>query len=128
MRRNTLDLCQCIACQLKDAQGHCRSLKARNPKTDVSKEAANIVNLLFLDLQSIFPAWKASFPNDTLLQRAKKNWVKGFIENNVHTEQQVQRGLRKARQSTSPYFPSVGEFVGWCLGDYEWVRIRCEGF
>ncbi len=112
---------RCIGCHLQSNTGPLRALQRDTPKTDSTEQTAQVVNALFLDLQCIFPAWKQSFPTDQLLQRAKTQWIKGFIENQITTERQVQRGLHKARQSVSPYFPSLGQFIGWCEGEFEWV-------
>ena len=90
-------------------------------RVSISTQAAEIVNQLFIELKAIFPAWRYAFPDDGLLEQAKKNWVKGFIENDICTMSQVQHGLQKARQSVSPHVPSIGQFITWChpsLEDY----------
>ena len=70
--------------------------------------------MLFAELRSIFPAWKWAFPDDQSQNQAKRTWAKAFIENRIHSIQQVQRGLSKARASGSPHIPSVGQFIKWC--------------
>ena len=85
-----------------------------NDTPGVSEQSAEIVNQLFAELKSIFPAWKHSFPEAQDLADAKRTWTKAFIENRVKSMQQVQQGLRKARGAGSPHFPSVGQFIKWC--------------
>ncbi len=44
--------------------------------------------------------------------------VAGLIEGGIESEAQVDAGLKKALLRESPFFPSVGEFVALCKGDY----------
>ncbi|BCL69841.1 hypothetical protein TUMSATVNIG1_17960 [Vibrio nigripulchritudo] len=85
----------------------------------IEEAAAQIVNTLFAELQSIFPSWRHALPDDETLARTKKTWTKAFIENQIVTHTLLQQGLRKARSHKSPFFPSAGEFIGWCLGSPE---------
>jgi hypothetical protein len=80
----------------------------------LSDEAARHVNDIFRALQGAFPAWRAAFPDDASLKSAKATWVKGLIEAGITDMEQIARGVRKARQSPSDFFPSVGRFIGWC--------------
>ncbi|WP_167404837.1 replication protein P [Vibrio penaeicida] len=88
---------------------------------------AKIINALFVELQSIFPSWRHALPDDEILARTKKTWAKAFIENQIVTQTLLQQGLRKARKHKSPFFPSVGEFIGWCLESPEQHDFRHQG-
>lgn len=88
-------------------------------KQSIEETAAQIVNELFVELQSIFPSWRHALPDEETLSRTKKTWTKAFIENQIVTHTLLQQGLRKARSHKSPFFPSAGEFIGWCLGSPE---------
>ena len=84
-------------------------------------QAALVVNQLFLDLKSIFPAWKNAFPTQQIEQQAKVEWIKSFVESGVGQTQQLKFGLQKARSYGEPWFPSCGQFIKWCkpqLEDY----------
>ncbi|USH01103.1 replication protein P [Grimontia kaedaensis] len=76
--------------------------------------AARIVNYLFAELKSIFPAWRSALPTDMDEQLAKKTWSKAFIENELYREDQIRYGLKVARCQNHAYFPSVGMFIQWC--------------
>lgn len=80
----------------------------------ISEETANIVNLLFREMQSIFPAFKQAWPTQSEFNRAKKNWVKAFISVELNTVEQLRFGLKQCRLSGSHFAPSVGEFIEWC--------------
>ncbi|CCO44761.1 putative Replication P family protein [Vibrio nigripulchritudo SOn1] len=85
----------------------------------IEEAAAQIVNTLFAELQSIFPSWRHALPDDETLARTKKTWTKAFIENQVVTQAQLQQGLREARRHSRPFFPSAGQFIAWCCGSPE---------
>jgi len=68
------------------------------------------INNLFSSLSGIFPSMDVG----PRLQIIKNEWTKAFIEQNISTMEQLERGLRKCRQSTNRFMPSVGEFISWC--------------
>lgn len=37
-----------------------------------------------------------------------------FLENGITTMEQVNAGMRHARASESPFWPSHGQFIKWC--------------
>ncbi len=81
---------------------------------EINEEAALIVNDIFRALQAAFPAWRAAFPDDAALRASKASWVKGLIDAGINDLHQVARGVRRARQTESDFFPSVGKFIAWC--------------
>lgn len=96
----------------QQASGHVT--KAQEPKASINAEAAQNVNEIFRALQAAFPAWRSAFPDDASLRAAKASWVKGLIEAGITDMHRIARGVRRARQSESDFFPSVGKFIGWC--------------
>lgn len=99
--------------QMVQLAGHHSPKPIDKPKF-VSDETANIVNDLFVELQAIFPAWSVSFKTNEALNRAKREWIKGFMEQGINSLNQIKLGLKKARASQDPYWPTVGKFVAWC--------------
>ncbi|MCV6604624.1 MAG: replication protein P [Porticoccaceae bacterium] len=79
-----------------------------------SQADASVVNALFMELYSIFPAWKHALPTDKARNAAKRQWTAAMVENGINTKTQINYGLAKARQSGESWFPSVGQFVTWC--------------
>ena len=82
--------------------------------------AKSIIDRVFSNLATIFPAWKHNWksddPNDPdkVLKSAKREWTKAFVENNISTMEQIKYGFTKARKSESDFLPSCGKFVSWC--------------
>jgi len=72
---------------------------------------------LFLELAAIFPAWKQAFDGAEGVKIAKRAWMTGMLEDGINSIAQVKAGLKKARQSTNPFMPSVGQFISWCKPD-----------
>jgi hypothetical protein len=87
------------------------------PDPEQLRAAAGVINKLFADLQGLFPAWRQSYPGEADLAAAKRAWTRALVESGVTTEKQLQWGLRRARRSGSPFWPSVGQFIQWCQPD-----------
>ncbi len=83
---------------------------ARKPNA----ETAKIVNTLFDELKSIFPAWRQAWPNEDAEKRAKRTWVKGFMRSGIFTIEQLRYGIEACRQLETDFAPSVGKFVKLC--------------
>jgi len=85
-------------------------------KKQVSDNAKLVIDDLFKELKSCYPAWRQAFETKETWSAAKKTWTKAFIENNIVTTEQVSAGLREARKGDNPFWPSVGQFINWCSG------------
>ncbi|EOW6511565.1 replication protein P [Cronobacter malonaticus] len=80
----------------------------------VDVNAARLVDDLFVSLKQVFPA-AAQTSLRTAEQEAatKRQWIVAFAESGIRAEQLVV-GMRKARASQSPFWPSPGQFIAWC--------------
>ena len=82
--------------------------------------AKNIINKVFNELALILPAWKYAWKSDNpqnpdeVLNAAKQQWTKAFVENNICTLEQIKLGFAKARSYESDFVPSCGKFISWC--------------
>ena len=85
-------------------------------KKQVSENAKSVIDDLFNELKSCYPAWKQAFETRETWSAAKKTWTKAFIENNISNEWQIKAGLEAARKGVNPFWPSVGQFINWCDG------------
>lgn len=72
-----------------------------------------LVNWLFTELQSIYPAWSKAFPDDHSLKAAKRTWTIALVEQGVSDINELKAALRVARADESAFFPSVGKFISW---------------
>lgn len=79
-----------------------------------TKQDVELVNWIFRELQSIYPAWSKAFPDDNALKAAKRTWTISFVEQGVSDIKQVKAALNTARSDRSAFFPSVGRFISWC--------------
>ncbi|CAM3611637.1 replication protein P [Vibrio cholerae] len=89
------------------------------PDQDQLKAAAGIINKLFSELQTCFPAWRQTFTSKADMDAVKRTWARGLIEAKITSYKQLQWGLLKARRSESPFWPSLGQFINWCQPDPE---------
>lgn len=82
--------------------------------------AKNVINKVFKELALILPAWQYTWKSDDpqnpdkVLNAAKQQWTKAFIENNINTVEQISLGFAKARKYESDFVPSCGKFISWC--------------
>lgn len=98
-----------------DGSEHRKNNDASNKPVD--EQTKDIVNGLFSTLQSIFPANGYHWSNDRIVSQAKEQWILALMENNIKTIEQVRRGVLKCRSIKSPFIPTPGEFIGYCMPD-----------
>lgn len=82
-----------------------------------------VVNALFKELQSIFPAWKQAWPTDAALNSAKRSWTKAFIVAGINRIEQIRFGIERSRALGVDFIPSVGKFVSLCQPTPEMLGI-----
>lgn len=83
-------------------------------QNNINPMVKSIVDSVFHELTSIFPAWKYNWKDQDQINDVKKTWVKAFFENNITSIYQIKLGLAKARKVESDFLPSCGKFISWC--------------
>lgn len=83
------------------------------------KAITSLINFVFEEMKGAKPAWKNAYSDWKIVRDAKKQWLKGFIEEDINSEEMIQRGLKKARADTSDFVPGLGKFMSWCKGTGE---------
>ncbi|HHO0151471.1 TPA: replication protein P, partial [Enterobacter asburiae] len=86
-----------------------------NQQKVINPEAEGLVDSLFRQLKQIFPAsTQTNLKTDADEKTAKRQWIAAFSENGIRTREQLSAGVRHARASESPFWPSPGQFIKWC--------------
>ncbi|CCJ84770.1 DNA replication protein [Cronobacter dublinensis 582] len=69
----------------------------------------------------MFPAANAtSLRTEADEAAAKQQWIIAFAENGITRREQLAAGMKRARASLSPFWPSPGQFIDWCReGEFE---------
>lgn len=80
----------------------------------IDTESAQVIESLFNQLKSIFPAWRHAWPDKRHEDNAKRTWTKAFIAARLSSINQIRYGIEKCRKSGSPFMPSIGQFIQWC--------------
>lgn len=82
-------------------------------------QAMKAVNALFKELFIIYPAYELTLRkthpesfNDTL-NATKKLWLKQFQKHKLNPKM-LRVGINRAEDSSSSFFPSIGEFIDMC--------------
>ena len=86
----------------------------QRPSQRLDTQAAWQINDIFKSLQATFPAWRNSLQTPEEARIAKKVFTKGLMESGVTSIAEIQLGMKQARASGSAFFPSIGQFIGWC--------------
>ncbi|CNG10617.1 DNA replication protein [Yersinia enterocolitica] len=102
------------AIQNRDGQSLQQMYAAEKPKQQVPERAAQIFNELFRQLKAAFPALMTSIKDQSDLNELRRQWVLAFIENGITSIDQVNAGMKIARQQATPFLPSPGQFIAWC--------------
>lgn len=102
------------AIQNRDGQSLQQMYAAEKPKQQVPEQAAHIFNELFRQLKAAFPALMTSIKDQSDLNELRRQWVLAFIENGITSIDQVNAGMKIARQQATPFLPSPGQFIAWC--------------
>ncbi len=102
------------AIQNRDGQSLQQMYAADKPKQQVPEQAAQIFNELFRQLKAAFPALMTSIKDQSDLNELRRQWVLAFIENGITSIDQVNAGMKIARQQATPFLPSPGQFIAWC--------------
>lgn len=77
------------------------------------RESGNIINQIFKALKLIFPAWRQNFKTEKEYLETKALWLDTLIEEKITTQEQIELGLKGAKNHDSPFFPSIGQFIKW---------------
>lgn len=102
------------AIQNRDGQSLQQIYGTEKPKQQVPEQAAQIFNELFRQLKAAFPALMTNIKDQNDLNELRRQWVLAFIENGITSIEQVNAGMKIARQQATPFLPSPGQFIAWC--------------
>lgn len=103
------------AIQNRDGGALARMMPAEPQARVVNVNAEKLVDLLFTNLMQVFPAAKqTALSTPAEVAAAKRQWILAFAENGITSVEQLQAGMRMARQQESDFWPSCGKFIGWC--------------
>lgn len=88
--------------------------KSTVTKSSIPSNAVRLIDRMFVRLKSIFPAWKQAFASEVEYNETKQVWLEELFKAGVVEPMKLKHGLDLAAKSTSPFFPSVGQFIAWC--------------
>ncbi|MGY3853985.1 replication protein P [Aeromonas aquatilis] len=84
------------------------------PQRALTDHDSQMVSMLFEQLKIVFPAWRHVFPSDDSQRRALAEWTRALVDADCTSREQLQLGMRVAREQEIPFFPSTGMFIKWC--------------
>lgn len=95
-------------------------------KVNSSIESEKVLNIVINSLRGIFPSWRNAIKTQVELDNLKKEWLTAFIANKINTDAKINKGLSIARKSTSPFIPSLGQFIEWCKVPNVYIHIELD--
>ena len=87
--------------------------KALAKTKEIERASGDIINRIFRALKLIFPAWRQNFKTEKEYLDTKALWIETLIEEKITTQEQIELGLKGAKNHDSPFFPSIGQFIKW---------------
>jgi len=93
--------------------------------TDLSKERALMINNLFIRFDAVFPAAIHTLKDNGTLGSAKYEWMLALIENGVTSAEQLEQGIKMARNSGDTFLPPMAKFIKWCKPSHEDIGAPC---
>lgn len=84
-------------------------------RVEVDPQARLVIDSLFDSLKGVHPAWRQAWPTPADEGAAKREWLAAFMQAGIRRVEQIQHGIRMARQSREAFVPAVGVFIGWCF-------------
>ena len=73
----------------------------------------------------MFPAWRQAFGTQEETRNVQRVWAEALIGCGLTDWRHIQRGLNKAKQDVGVFFPSVGQFISWCVPVNPRLAFRC---
>lgn len=114
------------AIQNRDGEAMARMAGSHDPKNVINIEAENLVDSLFRQLKQIFPAAsQTNLKSDSDEKTAKRQWIAAFSENGIRSREQLSAGVRHARASESPFWPSLGNSSSGARTAVQFLGLTC---
>lgn len=105
------DLKQMVSQHVKECAVIDKDLKEKK------KQSAAFINQIFYNLKLIFPAWRQNFKTEREYEATKEMWLNTLIDERITTQEYINKALREAKLSCTPFFPSIGQFIKWAKND-----------
>lgn len=84
-------------------------------QVEIDPATQQIIDELFLRLQGACGAWRQSWPNQTIMDASKLEWLAEFMRSGITSMDQLRHGMRMVSASKSAFVPAPGVFVSWCF-------------
>ncbi|MEZ2746328.1 replication protein P [Halopseudomonas bauzanensis] len=90
------------------------AVKAQELAPEVKRATESLINDLFAQLRSIYPAWKQAWTSEELYRKAKATWTQALLDAGITDWTLIERGLSRCRLEPGDFIPSAGKFIERC--------------
>ena len=78
-------------------------------------KAQELVKKIFSIFYAICNGFEKQYKDPNRLKMQQIQWVYAFMENNINSWSQIEKGIKTCREKTGLiYTPSIGDFLSWC--------------
>ena len=99
------------------------------PATEkTARQSGDFIGGLFRTLKLTFPAWRQNFKTEKEFIATKQLWLQTLIDEGITSPEEINRGLKAARNHESPFFPSIGQFMKWTKEPVKEYRVNEEAY
>lgn len=95
-------------------------------QSDSFQADSEIINKLFRELKSCFPAWGVSIKTTAQQNETKRQWTISFMENGINSQELIDIGMKEARKHPKDFLIGCGTFVSWCKPAVHWQHRAQE--
>ena len=101
--------------------------KAATERT--AHDTGDFIHGMFKALKLSFPAWRQNFKTEKEYMETKTMWLRVLMDEKITSPDEIARGLKGARVSDSPFFPSIGQFIAWTKPvEVEAPRVNAQAY
>lgn len=98
------------------------------PTEQSSRQSGDFIGGLFRALKLTFPAWRQNFKTEKEFIATKQLWLQTLIDEGITSPDEINRGLKAARNHDSAFFPSIGQFMKWAKEPVKEYRVNEDAY
>jgi len=104
--------------QINSRKDASTALSSQTHSDSIPKEVKTALDAIFQELMNCKPSWRTAFKEKEEVISYKKALGVAMFNAKINTMEKAQFGIAYAQLDSSPFFPSVGQFITWCTEGY----------
>lgn len=105
--------------EIESIKLHTKIPSKESDKKDIFQWYFILAKQVILEIMAIYPAWRHAWKDSEEIHNSEYAWAEAIIESEVCSFREIHNGLKRCRADISPFIPSPGQFIKWCLLEEE---------